>query len=350
MVKPPKREAPKAETPNAARNLILRWILPAALAAVLLYMALRGVAWGRVWSAIAGAHVEFLIAGALIICCSSFLRALRWRLLLNAEARFDVMTVFWATMAGYLGNAFLPARAGELVRTFAISSRSHLTRTYVLTTALAERMMDAIALVLWSSFILMSVHPKPPWLDHASRTAAIFAGAGLLAVIVLPHTGNLCEAVIVRLPLPGGLRKILLHTAQQVVTGLKVFHDVKRFAGFTAFTVMIWCADAFSVAISARALDLQLPFSVAALLLCGLGLGSAVPSTPGYVGIYQFVTESVLMPFGVSKDAAIAYSLLSQAMSYAVILAFGLPGIYRFKDWRTAVKKPEPDLRDTPAN
>ena len=137
---------------------------------------------------------------------------MRWRILLNAEAQFDVMTVFWATMAGYLGNAFLPARAGELVRTFAISSRSHLTRTYVLTTALAERMMDAIALVLWSSFILMGVHPKPAWLDHASRTAAIFAGIGLLAVIVLPHTGNLCEAVIVRLPLPGGLRKVLLHT------------------------------------------------------------------------------------------------------------------------------------------
>ena len=68
-----------------------------------------------------------------------------------------------------------------------------------------------------------------------------------------------------------------------------------RFAGFTVFTILIWSADAFSVAVSARALDLQLPFSVAALLLCGLGLGSAVPSTPGYVGIFQFVTESVLM-------------------------------------------------------
>src|SRR5438067_699835 len=83
------------------------------------------------------------------------------------------------------------------------------------------------------------------------------------------------------LPLPVGLRKILLHTAEQVVTGLRVFHDVKRFAGFTGFTVLIWCADAFSVTVSARALDLQLPFFVAALLLCGLGLGSAIPSTPG---------------------------------------------------------------------
>ena len=101
------------------------------------------------------------------------MRSLRWRLLLNAEAQFDVLTVFWATMAGYLGNNFLPARAGELVRTFIISSRSSLSKTYVLTTALSERMMDAIALVLWSSVILLGVRPKPAWLDQVSRTAAV---------------------------------------------------------------------------------------------------------------------------------------------------------------------------------
>ena len=37
---------------------ILRWILPGLLAAVLLYFSLRGVAWSRVWAAIAGARRE----------------------------------------------------------------------------------------------------------------------------------------------------------------------------------------------------------------------------------------------------------------------------------------------------
>jgi uncharacterized membrane protein YbhN (UPF0104 family) len=63
-------------------------------------------------------------------------------------------------------------------------------------------------------------------------------------------------------------------------------------------------------------------------------LGSALPSTPGYVGIYQFVGMSVLGPFGFSRDAALAYILILQALGYVVILAFGLPGIYKFKGWR----------------
>jgi glycosyltransferase 2 family protein len=314
-----------------------RWILPTVLAVVLLYFSLRGVEWGRVWSTIAGARWQFLLLGALITSVSSFLRSLRWRVLLNAAAHFDVMTVFWATMAGYLGNNFLPARAGEVVRSFIISSRSALSRTYVLTTALSERMMDAIALVLWSSVVLIGVHPKPDWLDKVSRTAALAAGAGLLAVIVLPHTGNLCATIIGKLPLPERFREKLLHFVEQILLGLKTFHDVKRFAAFAAFTIVIWCGDACTIMMGSRALGLDLSFPVASLLICAMGLGSALPSTPGYVGIYQFVGVSVLTPFGVSKDSALAFMLLNQAMGYAVVLAFGLPALYKFQGWRQAI-------------
>lgn len=326
-----------ADASSAPRRALWSWILPSALAAVLLYYSLRGVDWGTVWSTIVGARWRWIAMAALTTCASSLLRALRWRVLLNAAGRFDVLTVFWATMAGYLGNAFLPARAGELVRTFIISSRSTLTRTYVLTTALSERMMDAIALVLWSGVVLMGVHPKPVWLDQLSRTLAVGAGAGVLAVIVLPHTGGLCDAVIRRLPLPAGIRSHLTHFAGQILLGLKVFHDVKRFLAFSGFTVVIWCLDATGAMLAARGLDLDVGFAVAALLICGMGLGSALPSTPGYVGIYQFVAVSVLTPFGVSRDGALALVLVLQAIGYVVVTAFGVPGLYRFKGWRNAV-------------
>jgi len=50
-------------------------------------------------------------------CCADFyleqlnyfVRAMRWRVLLSAERRIRPLTVFWANMAGYLGNSFLPA-------------------------------------------------------------------------------------------------------------------------------------------------------------------------------------------------------------------------------------------------
>jgi hypothetical protein len=70
---------------------------------------------------------------------------------------------------------------------------------------------------------------------------------------------------------------------------------------------------------------------MAFLLLTGLGLGSALPSTPGYVGIYQFVAVTVLTPFGFSRAAVIAYTLLLQAMQYMSTGIWGLFALLRFR-------------------
>jgi uncharacterized membrane protein YbhN (UPF0104 family) len=62
---------------------------------------------------------------------------------------------------------------------------------------------------------------------------------------------------------------------------------------------------------------------VALLLLAGLGLGSALPSTPGYIGIYQFVAVTVLTPFGFSRSDALAYILVAQFFNYLVVGSLG---------------------------
>jgi len=301
------------------------------LAAVLLYFSVRGVNWGRVGSTIASAHWGWLAAAAGFITFSSFVRGLRWRILLNATAYFSVGTVFWANMAGYLGNNLLPARAGELVRSYLISRRSSLSTTYVLTTALSERLMDVIALVLWSSLVLLGMNPKPRWMEDLSRTMAIIAGIGAVAILVLPHTGEWLEKVIEKIPMPAHPRERLIRLTHQILLGLRAFHDWKRLAGFVALTIVIWLSDAAGTMVGAHALGLEIRFPVALLLLTALGLGSALPSTPGYVGIYQFVAVNVLAPFGMSKDDAMAYILVAQALAYIIVIAFGLPGLYQFR-------------------
>jgi len=304
------------------------WILALPLAAILLYWSLRGVDWKTVWNTIAGARWEFIAAAGLFTCLSFFLRSLRWRILLNAEENLPVGAVYCATMAGYLGNAFLPARAGELIRTLVISGRSSLSKTYVLTTALSERLMDVIALVLWASLILLGVHPKPGWMGGVARTMAITAGFGAIVIAILPHTGEFCQNLIRRLPLPLALRERVLHLAGQILLGMRAFHNPGRFLGFVGLTIVIWLNDAAGTMLAGHALGLPVSFPMAMLLLTGLGLSSALPSTPGYVGIYQFVAVTVLVPLGIAKSGALAFILLIQAYGYVAVLVLGLPCMY----------------------
>ena len=132
-------------------------VVALALAAVLLYYSLRGINWGEVWTLIAGVRKEYLGLMCVLSSSALFLRAYRWRILLSSAGKVSVSTAFWATSIGYFGNNFLPARAGELARTMMISSRAGLASAYVLTTALLERMVDALALVVISALVLLTL-------------------------------------------------------------------------------------------------------------------------------------------------------------------------------------------------
>ncbi len=305
---------------------------------MLLYFALRGVDWSAVWTTIAGARWALIGLSLAIATSSFFLRAVRWRILLNAEGNLGVGTVFWGNMIGYLGNGFLPARAGEVVRSLLMSRHGSLSRTYVLTTALAERLSDVIALVLASSLILLGgINPKPQWITDVSRTMAAVAGAGALAIVVVPHTGRLVETVLLRLPL-GRLQKPLIGLAEQVLLGLRAFHEWGRFLGFAGLTAVIWFLDSYTAVTLGAALGLEIRLPVAVLLITSLGLSSALPSTPGYVGIFQFVAVTVLAPFGIGKDSALAFIILLQAIGYVLVLVFGVPGLY-ILEGRGALKR-----------
>jgi uncharacterized protein (TIRG00374 family) len=303
-------------------------VLPFPLAASLLYWSLRGVEWRRVWQTASAASWQYLILAASITSCAFFLRGLRWSILLNAEAALDLRTVFCANMAGYLGNNFLPARAGEILRTVVISRRSRLSKTFVLTTALGERSMDVIAVVLWAALALLGLEPKPKWFADLSWSLTAVACAPVAATAVLPHTGGWIERILKTLPLPHALRDLLLRISSQVLLGLRAFHQWRRLAGFAFLTVAVWTCDALAMISTAHALGLAMPFRVAVLLLTGLALGSSLPSTPGYVGIYQFVAVTVLPPFGIGRDDAVAYILVAQALGYVVVLLLGLPSLY----------------------
>lgn len=322
---------------RVSRARVISAGVAALLAAGLLYFSLRGIDWREVGRIVAAASAWRLLAVIGLATIAVFLRALRWRVLLKAAGDVSLPSVFWATAAGYFGNNFLPARAGELVRTLMISSRSTLDASYVLATALAERVADAVVLVSIAAAVLLTMPSPPGWLAGAIRPFAVLALIGAGGIVLLPLLGRHAPGLIERMPMPRALRPRLLAVATSALRGLGAFHDVRRLSAFAALTAVIWTLDAAGVVIGASALGLDIPPRLAFLLIAGLGLGSALPSTPGYVGIYQFVAVSVLTPFGLSRNDAIAYILVAQALNYAVIGVWGSLGLLRYRRARASM-------------
>jgi uncharacterized protein (TIRG00374 family) len=315
---------------NASSRMVVL-LVGIALAAVLLYYSLRGIDWKQVGKLLSGARPGYVALMCVFASVALFLRACRWRILLSSAGPVPVGTAFWATSVGYFGNNFLPARAGELARTLMISSRCGLTNAFVLTTAMLERMVDALALVLIGALVMLTLPSPPDWLAKASRPFAIAGGCGVLLIAVLPRLERFWMAALGRIPMPPGIRIRLSSLLEHILEGFRAFHDARRAGGFLALTVVIWTMDAVGSTITARALGLELSLPLAFLLLAGLGLGSALPSTPGYVGIYQFVAIGILTPFGFSRTAAIAYILMVQAVAYALVSIWGSLGLLQYR-------------------
>ena len=109
----------------------------------------------------------------------------------------------------------------------------------------------------------------------------------------------------------------------QLFHGIAALHHPLRAGAFVLFTCLIWAMDGIGVIVLAYSLKLQISFTQAILLLSSLGLSSAIPSTPGYVGIYQYVAVVILQPFGVPKESALAFVILLQALSLIITAFWG---------------------------
>ena len=306
------------------------FIFGITLAAVLLYLALRGLDWPQFIETLKNARYTYLPLVLVWGSLGYFIRALRWRVLLTAEKPISPVDVFWANMAGYLGNNILPARAGELIRAMYVSRQNNVTAPFALATGLVERFIDLITLIILGSVSLSvsDILSKP--MQDALTAMSIIGGVGLIAIVLLPYIGYWMDQVIASLPLlTASAKEKLSELLKQFLHGIEALHSAKRIGVFLLFTATIWLMDGIGTLFLGYILNLHLSLSQAFVLLAGLGLSSAIPSTPGYVGVYQFVAVTVLVPFGYSRANALAFILISQILNYLIISFWGLLGLWQ---------------------
>ena len=300
-----------------------------ALAAALLYLTLRGLDWAAFWRTIQSGHYEFLLLTIPIASLNYFIRALRWSILVRADKNISLLSIFWANMVGYMGNAYLPARAGELVRSAFLGRKGGLGTSFVLATAMTERLLDLVALVLIGSMAVLLQTIPSPLLASSLRALAVAGFVGLLIIIAAPFKERLILRIVDRLPLPQKTSKFISEQIGRFLLGMRSLHSGSRLSSFILLTILIWLADAIANTIGVRVVSQSLTIGQALILLAALGLSSAIPSTPGYVGVYQFVAVLVLVPFGFSRAEALAYILISQILNYILVTFWGLLGLWQ---------------------
>jgi len=308
-----------------------RWITIVGgfvLSAIFLWLALRqmdGQSLGDAFSTVKYVPLIFC-AGALSLGIT--LRSVRWRVIANYPKK-QQQNFARATNLGVLANLLFPGRAGEFIRVVTLAKLSHTPLPGPLASALIDRLIDVFVL-LSSASILYWLFPISELLG---KWLALFFGMACvitLLVFLYARSPGVCEALIV-----GLAKRWLQRWALQPGIFLgELRAEFRRLLGswlsieLMLLASLILCADYGAIAALLQAFNLSLAFEAPLLLWVFLAAGSALPSAPGYVGVYQVATVWALSFYAVSATTAVAIATVLQITTLAVALIMAGPGAF----------------------
>jgi uncharacterized membrane protein YbhN (UPF0104 family) len=265
-----------------------RFIIGTLLSALLLYLAMRGVAFSDAWHIMSNLRWSYLNYAFGLTLVSPLVRAWRWKKLYDGEA-----PGFWllvrAVAVGQTLNFVVPFRSGEVARVFMVGGRKLDTAG----TIAFEKLLDA-AFFAALCLVLPFVWAVPKWLDGPRESviimAAVYIAVVAAFVLVIPRVSRFPR--LVRVP---RLRSIPL---------------------IVAATLFLWISGVMVNDFVLRSLRIEAPFMAAVVLLVILQAGVAIPSTPGKLGVFQYLAVLGLSLFSVGHAPALAFGLVMHLLVF----------------------------------
>ncbi len=302
-------------------------LLAAALVTVgCLYFALRGTEWAEVQQVLAGTHVGWVAMIMAVSVVTVYVRALRWRVLLSGVARVPLRSLFTATAVGFMANMLLPLRAGEIVRPVLLGRQTGVPTSAALASVLLERLFDLLLIFLFLLGISVAV-PVPVWMGRASYVVA----AGILTILVLLflllRSRERAVAGIRRAlaHLPGDLGNGISAVIDSFLGGVSSINDGRTVATLLAYSFVLWAVIASTFGLGLMALDLPVPLVAASVsLMVVVAAFVSLPQAPGFVGTWQAGCVFALAFYGVSKEEAIGFSLVTHVVQVVINVLLGV--------------------------
>lgn len=306
----------------------LKYILGIGLGLGLMYMAFRDVDWKNLQDNLAVAHYEWLIVSLLCSLFSHFLRALRWKMLLDAAGHpVSIQKAYSALLVGYMANNAVP-RLGEVARCSVLIQPAKIPFLSSAATVVVERAIDVICLALLILLALFLESEKIlSYFDNTGSGSGsgsttkyyILTGIfviGIIGLVILYFTKKKWE----NLPIA---KKIMEIFNQVLQAATSVFH-LKTPYLFWLYTILIWLFYTFVTYFALWSLeptkDLSFGFSFILMIMGGIGMTMPVP---GGLGPFHNAIIFTFGAFGYSRADGQILALLIHTPQFVMLVCTG---------------------------
>lgn len=289
------------------------------------------------------ANYAYFLPVPVLLAVNFMLRAIRWRLLFAACRPAALGDFFSAMMIGNLFNNILPARGGEFVKIYLLGKSTTLSKSRILATVIVEKAADLL-IAIGLLAVLLLTYPVPEW---ARKAGVVVAGIALCATIFIIATGLFGNSIALRIAqLAGASPRPLFvrieHIVRQFTIGFTGLMSPARGFYFLGCSALIWTLEIIVMHAVARAFALETGPADLLFIMLMILFGTMVPSSPGYIGTFEFFGLNAMAALGITGGAALGFVVTLHAM---LLLGSSLIGIgcLAWRGWPRIVTAPSTD-------
>lgn len=335
------------------KNMLISLIVGIIVSGGAIYLAFRNVPMKELVSYMGTINYYWILPSAVISLVSFVLRGIRWQIILSSAKEISFWRAFHPLMIGFMLNCILPGRVGEVARPLILQKKDQVPFSTGLATVAGERVFDLAVLITLFATVFASVQISPDLSIvfgkyHLNKETLEMIGgnmikltivliAGIMMVSFSP-TRRVINAGIMGVPslffftddsfktkLREKLCTALVGIVENFASGFSLVKSPKKMGLCIVFSLLIWGIQAFSYYIFSLACPgiglSYLEITAVMLIICFF---IALPSVPGFWGLWEAGGMFALALFGISSKHAAGFTLTNHAIQIFPVIIAGL--------------------------
>jgi uncharacterized protein (TIRG00374 family) len=298
-----------------------------------LFYAFHDVHWTAALDHARHANYWLLVLGAAAATGMFPLRARRWRTILDPIApRLPFGPLWRSTAIGMMVNNVVPLRAGEFARAYALTRElPQITFSTALASLVVDRVFDAVVVLLLLAIAMIAPGFPSGAMVHGRPISQIATGFALvpLALLVVLYALVFFPGTLIRLfellarRVSPTIEERGRDMLKRFAEGLSVLRTPGHFIAVFWWTLLHWLLQPLAFWLGFKAMGIDVSWSATLFVQGLIVVGVALPSAPGYFGLFETAAVISLGLYGIDESAAVAWALVFHVVTFIPITLIG---------------------------
>ncbi|MFH1132783.1 MAG: lysylphosphatidylglycerol synthase transmembrane domain-containing protein, partial [Pseudomonadota bacterium] len=299
------------------------------ISALFLYLSFRSILFDELAEDIVKVNLGIMLLfeiGKLVTFSAAAFRA---KLLLSPLYDYPFWRLLKAHFLLFVSNNVLPFRMGELLRVHYLARHGQQSHSSCLAVAIVERLLDLTFLFLILLFVVLLADRIPlSWSIYF-----VIAGVlgGVAAAFFIGRYPDKFVSIFGRMASLFGdtVANLVKEKLNLFAGGLAALTSLGKITLIMVLSASFWIPPLATFWAWVWAWDMRLPWYAPATILLYASLGTAIPSSPGYVGTFHYFVVLALERFGVDRTRSVSFAIVGHAVTIIPFTLFAILALFR---------------------